>query len=140
MRVLRIVAIVPLAILATAFFAASTSRSAAAQVAPALSHQPPAFLIGHSSSLNWAGYSSYAGNGTFTDAKGSWTDATHSHVFDQDDLLVVLGRSGRLQLEFGVNPSNSIRGFTVSPGVHLHRGGEVPRRRQLRPLAFGRWA
>ena len=76
MRVLRIVAIVLLAILGTAFFAASTSRSAAAQVAPALSHQPPAFLIGHSSSLNWAGYSSYAGNGTFTDAKGSWTQPT----------------------------------------------------------------
>jgi hypothetical protein len=139
MRVFRVFAIVSLAILATALFAAATSRSATAQVAPALSHQPPAFLIGHSSSLNWAGYSSYAGDGTFTDVKGSWTQptATCSRKTTYSSFWVGLdGYNSSTVEQLGTeadcsggkpsyyawweiypSPSNSIRGFTVTPGV-----------------------
>jgi hypothetical protein len=49
--------------------AASTERSAAV-----LRHGPPALLVTHSSSLNWAGYASY--NHTFSDVKGTWTQPT----------------------------------------------------------------
>jgi hypothetical protein len=76
MRVLRVFAIVAVVSLAAASLAAGTSSSASARASGVLSHQPPAFVIGHSSSLNWAGYSSYAGNGTFTDVKGSWVQPT----------------------------------------------------------------
>jgi Peptidase A4 family len=36
-----------------------------------LVHAPPARLIGHSNSLNWAGYASF--HSAFSDVKGSWT-------------------------------------------------------------------
>jgi hypothetical protein len=75
MRVLRLLAIVALVSLAAASLGAGTSSSASVRSA-VLSHRPPAFLIGHSNSLNWAGYSSFAGNGTFTDVKGSWVQPT----------------------------------------------------------------
>jgi len=71
MKVLRVFALVSLACLGAASLATGTSRSANGKTSAVLSHRPPAFLIGHSNSLNWAGYSSYAGNGTFTDVKGS---------------------------------------------------------------------
>ena len=75
MKGLRLFALVSLASLAATSPAAGTSRSANAQASAVLSHRPPAFLIGHSNSLNWTGYSSYAGNGIFTDVKGSWKQA-----------------------------------------------------------------
>jgi Peptidase A4 family len=128
-----------LASLAAAPLAAGTSRSAGGHASPMLTHRPPAFLISHSYSLNWAGYSSYAGNGTFTDVKGSWVQpkATCSNKSTYSSFWVGLDgyNSGTVEQlgteadcshgtpsnyawwEIYPNPSNSIPGFTVTPGV-----------------------
>jgi hypothetical protein len=60
MRVARLLAIFLLTIAAAAALTADPARSTEA----ALVHAPPAFLIGHSQSLNWAGYASYNGPST----------------------------------------------------------------------------
>jgi Peptidase A4 family len=139
MRVLRFFAILSLVSLAAASLAAGTPRSANARPSAALSHRPPAFLISHSYSLNWAGYSSYARNGTFTDAKGSWTQptATCSKKATYSSFWVGLdGYNSSTVEQLGTeadcshgspsyyawweiypNPSNTIRSFPVTPGV-----------------------
>jgi hypothetical protein len=139
MRVLRLFAMLLLASLAVASLAAATTRPAEARTAAVLKHRPPAFLISHSYSLNWSGYSSYAGNGTFTDVKGSWTQPTASCSKKATYSSFWVGLDGYNsssveQLgteadcshgspvyyawwEIYPSPSNSIRGFTVTPGV-----------------------
>jgi Peptidase A4 family len=115
----------------------------------ALRHAPPARLIGHSNSLNWSGYASY--NSTFTDVKGTWTQptATCSNKTTYSSFWVGLdGYNSNSVEQLGTeadcshgspvyyawweifpNPSNTIRGFTVTPGtsytaeVHYNGGG-----------------
>src|SRR5438132_12064646 len=96
MRLVRLAATLLLASLALAAVAAA-SPSTSARTPAVLKHAPPAFLIGHSYSTNWSGYSSFSGSGTFADVKGSWTQPTDLH--QQDDVLIVLGRARRLQLQ-----------------------------------------
>jgi hypothetical protein len=140
MRVSRFFAILSLASLAAALFASGTSLSANRHASPTVTHAPPAFLIGHSNSLNWAGYSSYSGNGTFTDVKGSWTQPTtvtcsnkttyssfwvgldgyNSSTVEQlgTDADCSHGRrSDYAWWEIYPNPSNTISAFPVTPGV-----------------------
>jgi hypothetical protein len=139
MRSVRLVAALFLTGLLAASLAAGSPASTSARTAAVLKHGPPAFLIGHSSSLNWSGYSSYSGNGTFTDAKGSWTQptATCSTKTSYSSFWVGLdgyNSSSVEQLgteadcshgrplyyawwEMYPNPSNTVRGFTVTPGV-----------------------
>jgi Peptidase A4 family len=135
MRVARPLAIVLIASAAAALLAAGSSRSAPA----VLTHAPPAFLVGHSASLNWSGYSAFGGNGTFTDAKGSWTQpsATCSNKTTYSSFWVGLDgyNSGSVEQlgteadcahgspqyyawwEMYPNPSNTIAGFPVTPGT-----------------------
>lgn len=104
-----------------------------------IKHGPPAFLIGHSNSLNWSGYSSYAGTGTFTDAKGSWVQpsASCSKSTTYSSFWVGLdGYNSNSVEQLGTeadcshgrpvyyawwemypNPSNTISRFAVTPGV-----------------------
>jgi hypothetical protein len=139
MRVLRLFTIVSLVSLAAASVGSGTSSPANPRVSAVLSHRPPAFLIGHSDSLNWAGYSSFAGNGTFTDAKGSWVQptATCSKKTTYSSFWVGLdgyNSSSVEQLgteadcshgrpsyyawwEMYPSPSNVISGFPVTPGT-----------------------
>jgi hypothetical protein len=62
------------ALLASLLFA--SAATAQPRVDATLVHSPPAFLIGHSLSTNWSGYSSYSSSGTFTDVVGSWVQPT----------------------------------------------------------------
>jgi hypothetical protein len=139
MKVLRLFVLVSLASLTAAALAAGTTRSANGKASAVISHRPPAFLIGHSNSLNWAGYSSYAGNGTFTDVKGSWTQpaATCTNKTTYSSFWVGLdGYNSNSVEQLGTeadcshgrpvysawweiypSPSNTISGFTVTPGV-----------------------
>jgi hypothetical protein len=139
MRVLRLFAIVALLALVAASVAAVTSSPASARASAVLSHRPPAFLIGHSNSLNWAGYSSFAGNGTFNDVKGTWVQptATCSKKTTYSSFWVGLdgyNSSSVEQLgteadcshgrpsyyawwEMYPSPSNVISGFPVTPGT-----------------------
>ncbi len=104
-----------------------------------LKHGPPAFLVGHSDSLNWSGYSSYSSDGTFTDVKGSWTQpaatctmkATYSSFWVgldgyESSSVEQLGTEADCSHGRGVyyawwemypSPSNSIDRFSVDPGV-----------------------
>jgi hypothetical protein len=139
MRVVRLFATVLLASLVVASLGAGASRPAEARTAAVLKHAPPAFLISHSYSLNWSGYSSYAGNNTFNDVKGSWTQSTATCTNRTTYSSFWIGLDGYNsssveQLgteadcshgnpayyawwEIYPSPSNSIRGFTVRPGV-----------------------
>jgi hypothetical protein len=133
MRVARLAAIFLLTSVAAALLATGSARSTNA----VLTHAPPAFLIGHSQSLNWSGYASY--NNTFTDAKGSWVQPAASCTSKatayssfwvgldgyNSNSVEQLGTEadcshGRPQYyawwETYPNPSNTIRGFTVTPG------------------------
>jgi len=134
MKVARLVAIFLLTSAAAASLAAGSSGSTKA----VLKHGPPAFLVGHSASLNWSGFSSYGSNGSFTDVRGSWTQptATCTNKTSYSSFWVGLDgynsnsveqlgteadcSHGRPQYyawwEMYPNPSNSIRGFTVTPG------------------------
>jgi Peptidase A4 family len=133
MRVARLLSIVLIGSAAAALLAAGSSRSAPA----VLTHAPPAFLVGHSASLNWAGYSSFGS--TFTDVKGSWTQpsATCSNKTTYSSFWVGLDgyNSGSVEQlgteadcshgspryyawwEMFPNPSNTIARFTVTPGT-----------------------
>lgn len=62
-----------LAVLATAVLGGSAAASSE-RSAVVVRHGPPALLVTHSLSLNWAGYASY--NHTFSDVKGTWTQPT----------------------------------------------------------------
>ena len=139
MRSVRLVAALLLTGLVAASLAAGSSASPSSRTAAVLKHGPPAFLIGHSSSLNWSGYSSYSSTGTFTDAKGSWTQppATCSTKTSYSSFWVGLdGYNSNSVEQLGTeadcsrgrpvyyawwemypNPSNTVRGFTVTPGV-----------------------
>jgi peptidase A4-like protein len=134
-RLAAILMCMSLGLATTATGSASTGGGSAA----VLKHAPPAFLIGHSNSLNWAGYSSFSANGTFTDVKGSWTQptATCTNKTTYSSFWVGLdgyNSSSVEQLgteadcshgkpvyyawwEMYPNPSNTIRGFTVTPGL-----------------------
>jgi hypothetical protein len=135
MRIARLAAIFLLTSLAAASLATGSPPSSNA----VLKHGPPAFLIGHSASLNWSGYSSYtSSNGTFTDVKGSWVQptatctnkTTYSSFWAgldgyNSNSVEQLGTEadcshGSPQYyawwEMYPNPSNSIRGFTITPG------------------------
>jgi len=151
MKSVRLVAALLLTGLVAASLAAGSPASTSARTAAALKHGPPAFLIGHSSSLNWSGYSSYSGNGTFTDAKGSWTQptATCSTKTSYSSFWVGLdGYKSNSVEQLGTeadcshgrpvyyawwemypNPSHSIQVVSVKPGVsysaevHYNGGG-----------------
>jgi hypothetical protein len=138
MRVLRLAPFLLLTSLALAAVA-SGSASTGARSPAVLKHAPPAFLIGHSYSTNWAGYSSFGGNGTFTDVKGSWMQPTASCTNKTSYSSFWVGLDGYNsnsveQLgteadcshgkpvyyawwEMYPNPSHTIGGFTVTPGV-----------------------
>jgi len=137
MRIVRPVAVLGLAglVVAAAFAgsAASSSRTAV------LKHAPPAFLISHSDSLNWSGYASYSGVGTFTDVIGRWVQpsATCSKSTTYSSFWAGLdGYNSNSVEQLGTeadcshgrpvyyawwemypNPSNTISGFTITPGV-----------------------
>jgi Peptidase A4 family len=135
MKAARLLVIVVLGSLAAALVAAGSSGSTSL----VLEHGPPAFLVGHSASLNWSGYSSYSGTGTFTDVKGSWTQpkATCTNKTAYSSFWVGLdGYNSNSVEQLGTeadcshgrpvyyawwemypNPSNTISGFTVTPGV-----------------------
>jgi len=139
MRIARLLAIFVFGSLVAASLAAGSPNSTQA----VLKHGPPAFLVGHSASLNWAGYSSYGTNGTFTDVKGSWTQpsasctkqATYSSFWVgldgyNSNSVEQLGTEadcshGRPSYyawwEMYPNPSNTIARFTVTP-THSYTG------------------
>src|SRR5438067_8893278 len=70
---MRIVLSFVLAVFATAVLGGSAAASGE-HSAVVVRHGPPALLVTHSLSLNWAGYASY--NHTFSDVKGTWTQPT----------------------------------------------------------------
>ena len=152
MKSVRLVAALLLTGLLAASLAAGSPASTSTRTAAVLKHGPPAFLIGHSSSLNWSGYSSYSGNGsTFTDVKGSWIQptATCSTKTSYSSFWVGLdGYSSSSVEQLGTeadcshgspvyyawwemypNPSHSIQVVSVKPGVsysaevHYNGGG-----------------
>ena len=138
MRVGRFVALFLLTSL-TAAAVATGSSSAHARSTAVLKHAPPAFLIGHSSSLNWSGYSSFSSTGTFADVKGSWSQPAASCTNKTTYSSFWVGLDGYNsssveQLgteadcshgrpvyyawwEMYPNPSISIGGFPVTPGT-----------------------
>ncbi|MDP9224671.1 MAG: G1 family endopeptidase [Actinomycetota bacterium] len=138
MRLVRLAAISLLTSL-TLVAVAAGSPSTSARTPAVLKHAPPAFLISHSYSTNWSGYSSFSGSGTFTDVKGSWTQptATCTNKTAYSSFWVGLdGYNSNSVEQLGTdadcshgrpvyyawweiypNPSNSISGFTVTPGV-----------------------
>jgi Peptidase A4 family len=138
MRVVRLAALLLLTSLVAAAVAAG-SNSPRGQSAAVLKHGPPAFLIGHSSSLNWSGYSAFSSNGTFTDVKGTWMQPTASCTNKTSYSSFWVGLDGYNsssveQLgteadcshgrpvyyawwEMYPNPSNSIGSFPVTPGT-----------------------
>lgn len=103
----------------------------------ALKHPPPVRLIGHSNSLNWAGYASF--NSTFDDVKGSWTQPAATCNGKSTYSSFWLGLDGYTSStveqvgteadcshgkpvyyawwEMFPNVSHTIGGFTVVPGV-----------------------
>jgi Peptidase A4 family len=119
--------------------ASAASAEAKARSSAMLKHGPPAFLISHSYSLNWSGYSSYSTNGTFTDVKGSWTQPTatctnkatyasffvgldgyNSNSVEQLGTEADCSHGRRVNYawwEMYPSPSHSISGFSVTPGV-----------------------
>ena len=136
MKAARLLVIVVLGSLAAALLAAGSSGSPG----PALVHGPPAFLVGHSQSTNWSGYSSYSTNGTsFTDVKGSWTQPTatctkqtayssfwvgldgyHSTSVEQLGTEADCSHGRPVYYawwEMYPSPSHTIGDFTVTPGV-----------------------
>lgn len=102
-----------------------------------LEHVPPARLVGHSNSLNWAGYAST--NSTFDDVQGSWTQpaatcngkSTYSSFWvgldgDNSSTVEQVGTEADCShgkpvyyawWEMFPNVSHTIGGFTVVPGV-----------------------
>jgi hypothetical protein len=109
----------------------------AAGGATGVRHAPPAFLIGHSASLNWSGYASYGTQ--FSDVKGSWTQptancTTNKSTYSSFWVGIDGYNSGTVEQlgteadcshgrpsyyawwEIYPQPSNTIPGFTVTPG------------------------